>query len=53
MKSLKKYLALDFGESNGRTVVGSFDGKKLQMDIVHRFGNYSVSASNTIYWDIL
>lgn len=53
MNYSKKYLAFDFGASNGKVAVGLFDGKKLQLDIIHRFNNNPVVASGTIYWDIL
>lgn len=48
----KKYLAMDFGASTGRGILGSFDGEKLVMDEVHRFSNYFVPVNGKFYWDI-
>jgi len=53
MKTFKKYLALDFGASNGRIAVGKYDGNKLQLDILHRFDNSPIKVAGTTYWDIL
>ena len=32
-----KVLALDFGASSGRAIVGSFDGEKITLQEIHRF----------------
>lgn len=48
----KKYLAMDFGASTGRGIVGSFDGMRLTMQEVHRFANYYVPVHGKCYWDI-
>jgi sugar (pentulose or hexulose) kinase len=46
-------LALDFGASNGRAVVGAFDGRKLRLTEVHRFPNGPVSIHQHLYWDLM
>ena len=33
------YLAVDLGAESGRAMLGSFDGNRLAMKEVHRFGN--------------
>jgi sugar (pentulose or hexulose) kinase len=46
-------LAMDYGASNGRAVVGAFDGMKLRLHEVHRFPNGPVSVHHNLYWDLL
>ena len=48
-----KVLALDFGASSGRAIIGSFDGEKIRLDEIHRFANEPVTVTGTMYWDIL
>ena len=50
---MKKVLAIDFGASSGRAIIGSFDGKKITLEEIHRFSNDPVSVNGTTYWDVL
>ena len=50
---MKKVLAIDFGASSGRVIVGSFDGKKITLEEIHRFSNDPVSVNGTTFWDVL
>ncbi|MCA9142503.1 MAG: rhamnulokinase [Planctomycetaceae bacterium] len=51
--SSKVYLAVDLGASSGRVVAGLFDGKRLQLEDVHRFENGGIRANDRMYWDLL
>ncbi len=46
-----KVLAFDFGASNGRAIIGDFDGKQLKMEVIHRFPNSPVEKDGGLYWD--
>lgn len=48
-----KMLAFDFGASSGRGILGSFDGKKLSTEEIHRFSNDPVCVNGHLHWDIL
>lgn len=44
-------LAFDLGASNGRAMLGRFDGERLQMEPLHRFANNYVYSDGGMYWD--
>ncbi len=46
-------LAIDLGASNGRGIIGSFDGNKLALKETHRFTHQAVSLNGHHYWDFL
>lgn len=49
----KKILAFDFGASSGRLIMGFFDGRKIELEEIHRFSNDPVLLGDTLYWDVL
>ena len=49
----KKLLAFDLGAESGRGLLGSFDGAKLHLEVVHRFANGPVRTLDTLHWDVL
>src|SRR5580693_5273792 len=49
----KKILAIDLGAESGRGLIGSFDGDRLALEIVHRFPNGGVATLDTLHWDVL
>jgi rhamnulokinase len=51
--SAAQYIAFDLGASNGRCVVGRFDGSRLTLEVVHRFENCPVELLGHLYWDVL
>ncbi len=50
---IKRVLAIDFGASSGRAILGTFDGSKISLEEVHRFSNDPVKIGDTMYWDVL
>lgn len=48
-----KVLAIDFGASSGRVMLGTYDGEKITAEEIHRFSNDPVIVSGTMYWDVL
>lgn len=53
MKHPIHMLAFDLGASNGRGILGSFDGEKITMQELHRFENDYIDLSGVLYWDSL
>src|SRR6058998_3810571 len=49
----KKILAFDLGAESGRGLIGSFDGERLALEVVHRFPNGGVPTLDTLHWDVL
>lgn len=52
-QGIRQLLAVDLGASSGRVMLGRFDGKRLEMEELHRFPNEPVVLGNTMYWDFL
>lgn len=53
MAQPKLFLALDLGAESGRSIAGSFDGRRLTLSEVHRFTNRPVQLFDSLYWDVL
>ena len=51
--SERKMLAIDLGASSGRGIVGTFNGKTISLEEIHRFSNDPVIVGGRMYWDIL
>jgi len=51
------FVALDLGASNGRAVIGRFDGNLLALEEIHRFPNgpvqLPVSGGSSLHWNAL
>jgi rhamnulokinase len=45
-------LAVDLGASSGRVVAGSFDGRLLELEELHRFDNGPVAMGGQLVWDL-
>ncbi|MDT8715111.1 rhamnulokinase [Clostridium sp. 19966] len=50
---IKKALAFDIGASSGRAMLGTFDGKSINVEEIHRFSNDPVILNGIMYWDVL
>lgn len=48
-----RVLAIDFGASSGRVMLGTYDGKQISVKEIHRFSNDPVIVNGTMYWDVL
>jgi len=49
---MKNYLAFDLGASNGRAILGRFDGERIEMRELHRFENNYIEMNGVYYWDL-
>lgn len=47
------YFAVDLGATSGRTILASFDGKKIDMKEITRFANPMIPLGGHLYWDIM
>jgi rhamnulokinase len=51
------FVALDLGASNGRAVIGRFDGSRLALEDIHRFPNGPVQLpgadGSSLHWNVL
>ena len=47
----KYLLGFDFGASNGRALLGEYDGSKLALSEIHRFDNEPVRLGRHLRWD--
>jgi len=51
MAKLRNMIAFDLGASNGRAILGQFDGEKITMTELHRFENNYIEMNGVLYWD--
>lgn len=47
------YLGVDFGAESGRVIAGLWDGKRIQIEELHRFPNGPVLMGNSLRWDVV
>ena len=53
MNQTENFLAIDLGASHGRAVLGKYNGKKLNLEVLHDFENGGVNINGNLYWDVL
>lgn len=46
-------LAIDLGAESGRGILGSFDGTRITLEVLHRFPNGPVNVADRLHWDVL
>ena len=46
-----RVLAMDFGASNGRAMLGEYNGRQIQLQEIYRFPNDPVELNGILYWD--
>ena len=51
MAKIRNMIAFDLGASNGRAILGQFDGEKITMTELHRFENNYIEMNGVYYWD--
>ena len=51
MAKIRNMIAFDLGASNGRAILGQFDGEKITMHELHRFENNYIEMNGVYYWD--
>lgn len=53
MASTLNLLAFDLGASNGRAIIGKYNGDRIILQEIHKFENAGVNIHGHLYWDIL
>lgn len=49
---MRNLLAFDLGASNGRAILGRFDGTGVTLHELHRFENNYIEMNGVFYWDL-
>lgn len=49
---MNNLLAFDLGASNGRAILGQFNGEKLVLAELHRFENHYIDKGECLTWDL-
>jgi len=53
MKQTTNFIAVDLGASNGRVLLGCWDGARFDLHELHRFANGPVNVLGSLHWDVL
>ena len=53
MGAVQQFLAFDLGAESGRGVLGRFDGERLNLEELHRFGNGGIRVLDSLHWNVL
>lgn len=52
MRPTTNFVAIDLGASSGRLAVGRWDGKRFDLQELHRFANGYVNVDGHLKWDV-
>ena len=47
------YFAVDLGASNGRTILGRFDGRKIEIEELNRFETHYTRINDAYHWNLI
>ena len=50
--SYNKFFAVDLGATSGRTILGTIDNGKLQLEEITRFPNAIIQVNGHFFWNI-
>ena len=53
MSNKKYYFAVDLGATSGRTIIGSLEQGKFNIEELTRFDNQLIETGGHFYWDIM
>lgn len=53
MSKTANFLAADLGASNGRVLLGRWDGARFGLEVLHRFENGPTNVLGRLYWDVV
>ncbi len=53
MGATANFLAADLGASNGRVLLGRWNGERFDVEELHRFANGPTTVLDRMYWDVL
>jgi len=50
--AMRKFIAFDLGAESGRAILGTLDGKRLSLDVKHRFANPMSKINGHWHWNL-
>lgn len=52
MSNKEYFFAVDLGATSGRTIIGTLEGSKFNLEELTRFNNNLIETGGHFYWDI-
>lgn len=53
MQNGPRFLSVDLGASSGRVMAAHWDGRRFELEELHRFANGGVRVRDRLFWDVL